>query len=116
MKPPLRRTSLSLATPVVLHQRRILIRVDRTGVDISLASRQGATFLRISSSRQQTQWSSATADDQKNRGPADRTRINVNEPYELAYWTKEIGVSEKTLRDAVAKVGVMAPAVRAHLK
>jgi hypothetical protein len=56
------------------------------------------------------------ADDTKNRGPADRTRINVNESHELAYWTKELGVSEKTLRDAVAKVGVTASAVRAHLK
>lgn len=56
------------------------------------------------------------ADDKKNRGPADRARINVNEPYELAYWTKELGVSEKTLRDAVAKVGVMAADVRAYLK
>jgi Protein of unknown function (DUF3606) len=42
-------------------------------------------------------------------------RINVNEPYELAYWTNELGVSEKTLRDAVARVGVMVSAVRAHL-
>ena len=56
------------------------------------------------------------SDDKKNRGPADRARINVNESYELAYWTKELGVSEKTLRDAVAKVGVMASAVRAYLK
>ena len=43
-------------------------------------------------------------------------RLNVNEPYELAYWTKELGVSEKTLREAVAKVGVMVTAVKAHLK
>lgn len=56
------------------------------------------------------------SDDKKNRGPADRTRINVNESYELAYWTKKLGVSEKTLRAAVAKVGVMVSAVRAHLK
>jgi hypothetical protein len=56
------------------------------------------------------------SDDKKNRGPTDRTRINVNEPHEIAYWTRELGVSEKTLRDAVAKVGVMVSAVRAHLK
>lgn len=56
------------------------------------------------------------SDDKTKRGPADRTRINVNEPYELAYWTRELGVSEKTLRDAVARVGVMVSAVRAHLK
>ena len=54
-------------------------------------------------------------DDKKNRGRADRARINVNEPYELAYWTKELGISEKTLRDAVAKAEVMVTAVKAHL-
>lgn len=56
------------------------------------------------------------SDDKTKRGPADRSRINVNEPYELAYWTHELGVSEKTLREAVAKVGVMVTAVRAYLK
>jgi hypothetical protein len=56
------------------------------------------------------------ADDKKNRGPADRARINVNEPYEVAYWTKALGVSEKALRAAVAEVGVMVTDVRAHLK
>jgi hypothetical protein len=28
------------------------------------------------------------SDDKSNRGPADRARINVNEDYEVAYWTK----------------------------
>ena len=56
------------------------------------------------------------SDDKKNRGPADSARNKVNEPYELANWTKELGVSEKTLREAVAKVGVMVTAVKAHLK
>ncbi|MDB5924558.1 MAG: hypothetical protein JWN13_3494 [Betaproteobacteria bacterium] len=32
-------------------------------------------------------------DDRKNRGQQDRNRIDVNEDYELRYWTKELGVS-----------------------
>jgi len=56
------------------------------------------------------------ADDLSKKGPQDRSRISTHEDYELRYWTKELGVSEKVLRDAVAKVGVMVSAVRAHLK
>ncbi len=50
-----------------------------------------------------------------NRGPADRARINVHEAWELAYWTKELGVSADQLRAAVKAVGVMAADVRRHL-
>ena len=56
------------------------------------------------------------ADDKKNRGPADRARINVNEDYEVKYWTEALGVTEKQLQDAVKKVGVMAADVRKHLE
>jgi hypothetical protein len=55
------------------------------------------------------------ADDQSNRGPADRARINVNEDYEVAYWTKELGVSTDRLKELVAKHGVMAADVRKAL-
>ncbi len=55
------------------------------------------------------------ADDLTNRGPADRARINVHEPHELRYWTQALGVSEEKLKDAAAKVGVMADAVKRHL-
>jgi Protein of unknown function (DUF3606) len=48
------------------------------------------------------------ADDPNNRGPADRARVNVNEDYEVRYWTKKWGVTAQQLRDAVARVGVMA--------
>jgi Protein of unknown function (DUF3606) len=54
-------------------------------------------------------------DDKSNRGPADRARINVNEDYEVAYWTKELGVSSDRLRELVAKHGVMAADVRKAL-
>lgn len=55
------------------------------------------------------------SDDKSNRGPADRARINVNEDYEVAYWTKELGLSSDRLRELVAKHGVMAADVRKAL-
>lgn len=55
-------------------------------------------------------------DDLHNRGPADRARVNVNEAHEVRYWCKEFGCTEAQLRAAVRAVGVMASAVRAHLK
>lgn len=55
------------------------------------------------------------SDDLKNSGPADRTRINVNESWELRWWTESLGVTEQELRAAVAAVGTSASAVRQHL-
>jgi len=56
------------------------------------------------------------ADNPQDRGPQDRARINVNEEWELRYWTKELGVSEERLRKAVQKVGASTEAVRQELK
>ena len=56
------------------------------------------------------------ADDRTQVGPQDRTRINVNEDYELRYWSERFGVSQQKLKEAVAAVGVSASAVEAHLK
>lgn len=55
------------------------------------------------------------ADDLSKRGPADRTRINVNESWEVKWWCQHLGVTEQQLRDAVKKVGVMVTDVRRHL-
>lgn len=55
------------------------------------------------------------SDDLKNRGPQDRSRINVNEPWELRWWCSHFGVTEAQLREAVKAVGVMADAVRRYL-
>lgn len=55
------------------------------------------------------------SDDLKNRGPQDRSRINVNEDHELRYWSKELAVSEDQLRAAVKAVGVSVEAVKKHL-
>ncbi|WP_285309507.1 DUF3606 domain-containing protein [Stenotrophomonas maltophilia] len=55
------------------------------------------------------------SDDKKNTGSLDRDRINVNEDYELQYWTTTLGVSAEELRAAVAEVGPTAAAVRKRL-
>ncbi len=56
------------------------------------------------------------ADDKTNRGPRDRSRIDVNEDYELDYWTGELGVDQQTLKNAVRAVGPVADKVREHLR
>jgi hypothetical protein len=56
------------------------------------------------------------SDDTSNRGPADRQRVNVNEDYEVRYWTQKWNVSEERLRQAVAAAGVMANDVEAWLR
>jgi uncharacterized protein DUF3606 len=55
------------------------------------------------------------SDDLTNRGAQDRSRININEPHEVRYWTGRLGVSEEDLRKAVAAVGVSAAQVAEHL-
>lgn len=55
------------------------------------------------------------SDDKKNRGTADRARINVHEAYEVEYWAKELGVTPERLRELVSKHGVMAADVRRAL-
>lgn len=55
------------------------------------------------------------SDDKNDVGQADRLRINVNEDYELQYWSNKFGVTAQRLRDAVDKVGVMAADVEREL-
>lgn len=54
-------------------------------------------------------------DDKKKTGSPDRDRINVNEDYEVQYWTKTLGVTAAQLREAVKAVGPASAAVRKHL-
>lgn len=56
------------------------------------------------------------ADDLSKRGPADRDRVNVNEPWELSYWSTKFGVTPDKLRAAVKAVGVMVADVQKHLR
>jgi hypothetical protein len=52
-------------------------------------------------------------DDRTKSGGPDRTRINVNEDYELQYWSEKWQVSQDHLRKAVASVGPMVKDVAA---
>jgi hypothetical protein len=54
-------------------------------------------------------------DDLKKKGAADRSQINMNEAWEVDYWTKELGVSKGELAKVVKKVGSSAAAVRREL-
>jgi hypothetical protein len=51
----------------------------------------------------------------KKRQP-DRSKINMNEDYEVRYWAQHLGVSKEELQKAVDKVGNSAAAVRKQLR
>ena len=55
-------------------------------------------------------------DDLSNKGPQDRSRINLKEPYEVQYWADKFGVSKERLSEAVRKVGHPADAVGKELE
>jgi hypothetical protein len=55
------------------------------------------------------------ADDRSVRGDADRKRINMQEEYEVRYWTQKWKVSREQLAAAVRAVGVMAADVARKL-
>jgi hypothetical protein len=55
------------------------------------------------------------SDNLQNRGPQDRSRINVHEEWEVAYWTKELGLSKEELMAAVKAAGPSVSAVRQHI-
>jgi hypothetical protein len=55
------------------------------------------------------------ADDLLKKGGPDRTRISLGEKHEVAYWTKELGVTKEELAAAIEQVGHTAAAVRREL-
>ncbi len=55
-------------------------------------------------------------DDKQKTGSADRTKININEAYELDYWSAKFAVSKEKLKAAVDMVGTSASAVEDYLK
>jgi len=51
-------------------------------------------------------------DNLTDRGPQDRARINIDEEWEVRYWTEELSITEEQLRTIVDKVGTSAEEVR----
>lgn len=56
------------------------------------------------------------SDDLRNRGPRDRARVNVNEKWEVEYWTRKFGCTHAQLVQAVSAVGVMVVNVEKYLR
>ena len=54
-------------------------------------------------------------DDLTRRKPEDPTKINVNQSWEIEYWTKRLGVTEQQLRTAVKNVGPLVKDVKRYL-
>jgi hypothetical protein len=55
------------------------------------------------------------ADDKTKIGKSDRDRINVDEPYELQYWSEKFEVTPERLRQAVKTSGPMVKDIAALL-
>ena len=55
------------------------------------------------------------ADDTKQRHGQDRKRIDLDQDYELRYWTRELGVTEQELKQAVRAAGTQIETVRRYL-
>jgi len=55
-------------------------------------------------------------DDKTKTGKTDDSRINVNESYELQYWSEKLNVNKDQLKEAVNAVGTTVEAVKKYLK
>jgi len=55
------------------------------------------------------------SDNLDERGAQDRARINLNEEWEVAYWTRELGLSKEELERVVKAAGDRVTQVRQHL-
>ena len=49
------------------------------------------------------------------RDQPDRSKINMNQDYEVHYWTKHLNISKEELQKIVDQVGNSAAAVRKEL-
>ena len=46
----------------------------------------------------------------------DKTRIDMNQSYQVAYWKERFGVTEQKLSEAVRAAGALASKVETYLK
>lgn len=54
-------------------------------------------------------------DNTADRGPQDRSRISLEQDYEVRYWSQRFGINEEALRTAVEDVGPAVSAVEQYL-
>lgn len=55
-------------------------------------------------------------DDLNRKAPEDPTKININQDWELEYWSKKLGITEELLVTVVETVGPMVIDVKKFLK
>ncbi len=55
------------------------------------------------------------SDNLQKAGSQDRSRINVNESWEVKHWTEALGVSREKLEEAVKAAGTSVSAVKKYL-
>lgn len=53
--------------------------------------------------------------EQKIKAAQDQLLIDLNEPYQVRYWAKALGIDEKTLKDLARQVGPRADKIREYL-
>ena len=56
------------------------------------------------------------SDNKTKTAPQDAQRVNVNEDYEVAYWSQRLATTPEKLKAAVKRVGVMVEDVEKELK
>jgi len=54
-------------------------------------------------------------DDKLKKGKADDSQININESYEVQYWSEKFNVSTETLKSAVRAAGTRVDDVSDYL-
>ena len=55
------------------------------------------------------------SDDKSKKQPQDASKVNVQEQYEVEYWTKKFGVTPDQLKAAVSRIGTSAAKVEQDL-
>ena len=55
-------------------------------------------------------------DDKTKRKPQDSSRVNINEDYEVAYWTNYFHCTAAELKKAVQKVGTYVSDIAKYFK
>jgi Protein of unknown function (DUF3606) len=53
--------------------------------------------------------------DLTKRGPENRSRVNVRDPWEFKYWCKQLEVSPEQLKRAAVLAGVMLTDIKTYL-
>ena len=87
----------------------------RTGRPKAGPKRAAATTRANGKATRRTTTKGRAGDDRRKRGPQDRMRVNVNEPWEVDYWCERLAVTPARLRAAVKAAGPMARDVRRQL-